>query len=1123
MNIRISALVLLTLAAHIVPSSAMDIQLVEAMTAPTPGNPRFVVIKNFSRDPVDMTHWIAYFGYLQTDGLSIQPFESIVLSSADEATTRAAYVFPPNVRILDLGPNAMSGPGNYVIERENEIVVMAMAVNSTPPGNALSLLAAQGEGHSLVRSGSQFVRPYDGEEVCGWELSSTNRCRNPQGQIDGQQTVVDYTSTWNYLPVTGYVPPSWSSTDNNTWPNGTGCFGFETQPNMIPAPGMVTPIGSMGNVMTYLFQTSFHFNGDPDEARFIIDQIVDDGVRYYLNGHLLGSTRVPEKGYLEQPATPVTNAIEELAEQRGYAWGLKRGLNIFCAEVHQWSPGSSDMVFAARLKIIPRPRLRLSEVHFTANRTIDWVELQNPSTDPASATGLFLASKTDFSDKIALNGTVSANGFISYDVALPGNTASLSATDVAQVFLIDGFNNVLGVAKFPEIEPSVSYEASWPAPERKKLAYALAFRMPGWSALYGPTRNAANNGYAPAVSMAWSQFTLLVDQGVLLVPNSYGDNEFFSADPDSGADIRNWYYNSSGDGNSAYVSFSKPGIHQVATHSRNQLHPSVDTFTPIARNVVDIHVAHRDDIDFFDRYTLNPTFRESSVATIGNRRYSLADRPGSLHLVQEDEVQEQLTYGFGIWKPMVSWESAQTIVEVPQNPAKRPPFAGFRAGDFAFGINDANQLVVFQLQGIQLFSRPINYTRAMLRVTQTDKIRFQILTHEWETVFEIQDLTSQYIGVIQRGHGESWFDDLLIVSSRSGPGPLNDLRITEIMTDQRAQGSVPYWEITNVGRSPLDLEGLQLWSETLSKFSPRALRKILWAGQSAIITGNKAAFQQAYGTSPYVILEAPDLLAYGGQFFDNLDVYTPYGGYTTRYPELTRPDGVAIEIINARAPNISGSQNSWQAYNWKTLVNPTPGSFGSNAPPTFSLRSAEEFLPSGHDYHLDASWSFDVSGPELTWDWTVSPTAGASLSVEPYGKATVNFTSAGNYVVTVGVTDQSGKRSTASLGFWGGNPVAQTDSDGDGHSDASEAKFGTNPLDGASRYNLQIDFTLGSNLLRCEWPSVAGQLYKLEYTETLGAYWEVVSTVVGNGSPEFWLGTSIDPQKQRGFFRIVAP
>lgn len=86
--------------------------------------------------------------------------------------------------------------------------------------------------------------------------------------------------------------------------------------------------------------------------------------------------------------------------------------------------------------------VRLNEIHFATRDSIDWIELVNPATNAIPLDGLFLASKRDFSDRVALSGTLAARALATPAVAFP-----LKAHEVT-IYLVNRANTVLDCQRF---------------------------------------------------------------------------------------------------------------------------------------------------------------------------------------------------------------------------------------------------------------------------------------------------------------------------------------------------------------------------------------------------------------------------------------------------------------------------------------------------------------------------------------------------------------------------------------------------------------------------------------------------------------------------------------------------
>jgi|GEM_PF-842171 len=172
-----------------------------------------------------------------------------------------------------------------------------------------------------------------------------------------QQTVlINYGDVWKFNIPTSDPGANWRllSFNDTSWASGPGFLGFDTA--TIPSPGIRTAVGTANSApMVYLFRRTFSHIGSTTGATFKIDQFVDDGVSYYLNGNLLGSVRHIPGAWNKAAETSVGDAAEELNAISGQAAGLLFGTNVLTAEVHQVGPSNSDMVFGARLTITSGP------------------------------------------------------------------------------------------------------------------------------------------------------------------------------------------------------------------------------------------------------------------------------------------------------------------------------------------------------------------------------------------------------------------------------------------------------------------------------------------------------------------------------------------------------------------------------------------------------------------------------------------------------------------------------------------------------------------------------------------------------------------------------------------------
>ena len=626
--LRLLALFLGSLAS----ARAEQVVFTEIMYNPAGARPEFIEIRNTTMTPMDIAKWRF------TDGISfefpdfaagsaqahiLKALERIVVSSADPETTRAAYGIPASVRVL--------GPWTGLLDNAGETVTLAdkngvtICTVSYKDGGRWPK-AADGAGHSLVlrdenRAIDDFrvwrASVYAGGTPGSVEFLGPQPVANPEVGV-GQSTVIfNYGDTWRYSIPTADPGTAWQSNDfdDASWESGPGLFGFDSDATP-PPPGFQTPLNPEGRI-TYLFRKTFVFNGNPAGATYAIDQIVDDGATYYLNGAPLGSVGHTPGAWDNGASRTVGNAAEEADALSGEATGLRTGVNVLAVEVHQVNSGSGDLAFGARLKlttpasvlinevkpgaagqgfveffnatvspinlngyylsdsaanltkfritedlIVPANgfasvgfsesslvvgpttsvslthsdgatpvsasstqipldgrslgrmpagssswfffltptrgapnaaiadlvlQLRLNEVHFSANNTVDWIELHNLASAPIDATGLFLASRDDFADKVPLGASV-PSGYSSVEVAFP-----LDGGGDITLYLVDSGNNVLATAELERVSGRDSMQALYPTVPAPLPVYETPRRDPEWYSSPTPTRDAANN------------------------------------------------------------------------------------------------------------------------------------------------------------------------------------------------------------------------------------------------------------------------------------------------------------------------------------------------------------------------------------------------------------------------------------------------------------------------------------------------------------------------------------------------------------------------------------------------------------------------------------------------------
>lgn len=602
---------------------AEQVVISEIMYHPVGTLPEYIEIFNNTSTPLDFAEWKLRDGvdydfpaFSPGDPLRmlLKPFERIVMSSADEATLRAAYGIAPAIRYFGPWVGNLDNAGERItLEDKNGVIICTVQYNDRGKWPA----AADGAGHSLVLTNLDY-------RIDNWRYWTASR---RPGGTPGTETVavaetavaspeinlaegipfVNYSQVWKFNDAGADLGTAWRAPafDDTAWLQGPGLLGFETA--ALPLPGLQTPMVDRDQLIFYL-RTRFTYGGSLVGINVSIDQIIDDGAIYYLNGVEIGRSGMGAGVATAATASTRTvgDAVEELNVITASGSALVQGQNVLAVQLHQVSATSSDAVFGCRLKIstpsqpglvinevlsagtgagfveffnpgsvavnlrnhylsdnpvnlakyridadimvapgglasvgfvesglVPgnpvvvyltnpdgvrvvnavsasmaqdgrsigrKPTgssswflfseptrnapntsqsnlaaaLRLNEVHFTPANTLDWVEFFNAGDAALPLDGLFLASQPDFSDKVALSGSVPVKGYASQDVTFPAPNGEIT------LYLVTSANSVLAAQ----------------ALERTGQGDSLQAYPPGADEWYGgslSSRNALNN------------------------------------------------------------------------------------------------------------------------------------------------------------------------------------------------------------------------------------------------------------------------------------------------------------------------------------------------------------------------------------------------------------------------------------------------------------------------------------------------------------------------------------------------------------------------------------------------------------------------------------------------------
>ncbi|MBN2023268.1 MAG: lamin tail domain-containing protein [Pirellulales bacterium] len=215
-------------------------------------------------------------------------------------------------------------------------------------------------------------------------------------------TLLPIDATWAYNQSGTPLGTEWREPvyPDGSWPTGQALLYYEA--SALPAPKN-TPL-TLG-VWTYYFRTDFDFPyALEDVASVRLRHIVDDGAAFYLNGEALSPRFNLPDGELAYN-TPANSPGVDNATWSSYIdvskWLFEPEGNVLAVEVHQFTLGSSDVVFGAELvvELVPEPPVDFStplvfnEVIDTAAGTF-WFEVTNVGTEPIELGDYHVTSST---------------------------------------------------------------------------------------------------------------------------------------------------------------------------------------------------------------------------------------------------------------------------------------------------------------------------------------------------------------------------------------------------------------------------------------------------------------------------------------------------------------------------------------------------------------------------------------------------------------------------------------------------------------------------------------------------------------------------------------------------------
>jgi hypothetical protein len=441
------------------PLAAEQVVFSKIMYHPPENRPEYIEVYNNTATPFDIAKWRlsggAHFDFpeFSTDDPALtflKPFERIVLCGESPEKVRAAYQIPATVRVFGPWSGRLDNAGERITLKDKNGVTVCTVHYGTRGHWPLS---PAGAGHALVlKNPNRSVddwRNWTASRIPGGApgralpLEAETPASNPEEDLSQGMILVNVGSTYKYNDSGTDPGPQWTTMgfDDKPWRSGKGLLGYEDA--VLPAPGIRTPLKK--GVITCFFRKKFVFQGDPKSARVSIDQIVDDGAVYYLNGREIGRSRMPA-GVI-RPNTLASESVGDATDEIGVLTidgsYLKQGTNILAAEVHQAAANSSDFVFGMRLRIrplvAPSSPVAINEIAIGRN---GFVEFLNTNAEAVNLKGYYLSDQSgDYNKyKLADDLTIPAGGLgaVAWPENVLTNLSSLYLTSTDGVTVLQG-------------------------------------------------------------------------------------------------------------------------------------------------------------------------------------------------------------------------------------------------------------------------------------------------------------------------------------------------------------------------------------------------------------------------------------------------------------------------------------------------------------------------------------------------------------------------------------------------------------------------------------------------------------------------------------------------------------
>ncbi len=489
MNPFRSPVLLLGLLASAAGVQAETVIISEVMYHPTGTKPEFVEVQNLTSNRLDLAKWTLSGGVSYTfpdfnagapTAHFLKEYERILMSSATEAATRAAYPnIPPVVRIYGPWTGSLNNAGDTITLKD---AANAKLCELTYGDNGKWPVAADGTGHSLTvvnkdraiddwrnwrASARRDGSPGYAEFVVAEEPTSTpvvmagptiNLTEFNSAAGTGTPAVPAAANPgdtqWRFYNAVAAPPANWNQPGfvDTAW-GGPGYAPLGTENAGAPFTGIRTQVAQTTGLLTYYYRTSVNWTGSLQDNTFTIDQYIDDGVILYLNGQEIARDRMPNPSGHGNTADPT--AAPDATYETGRMTGstvldgkFVTGANVLAAEMHQNSGTSSDHVFAIRMKVSTpgAAGVIINEVKpGTAGN--GFVEFYNPTAAPIDLNGYYLSENPANLTKFKITTPLVVPSLGLATIGYAETTLPLSAVTVVYLTQPDGTTKQSAISK----------------------------------------------------------------------------------------------------------------------------------------------------------------------------------------------------------------------------------------------------------------------------------------------------------------------------------------------------------------------------------------------------------------------------------------------------------------------------------------------------------------------------------------------------------------------------------------------------------------------------------------------------------------------------------------------------